>query len=82
MCAERLPGEQKNSFADLAASTLSWGACPLSLAEMEHDRAQRGGPPIFCPPPSWAPLVCPNPETFGCDLRRRGAAVGSASTRG
>jgi hypothetical protein len=34
-------------FAGLAPSTLSLGAGPLSLAAMEHDRAQRGGPRIF-----------------------------------
>jgi hypothetical protein len=49
------------------ASTSSWGAGPMSLVAMEHDRAQRGGSRIFFPLMSFlfshlrAPLVYPLP---------------------
>jgi hypothetical protein len=47
MCAERLPGDQKNSLTALASARSSWGAGPVNLVGAHQDRAQRDGPRIF-----------------------------------
>jgi hypothetical protein len=52
------------------ASTLSWGAGPLSLLVAHQDQAQTGGPQFFLPL-----MGSPGLSTLGCDLQRRDAPI-------
>lgn len=71
MCAERLPGEQKNSFVGLASADSSWRPGPASLSVAHQDRAQRGGARFFVLPLRGSPGLCTGNICFCLAVPRR-----------